>query len=82
MFEPRYTSKGRLVRKPVYKFRRGGGHDVLGECRACGCLNYVEPHGTTAPCRGAKCKGKWTEHVNLDFAPPKRAAPKRRHRRS
>lgn len=37
---------------------------VLGTCNACGNLNYVEPHGTTAQCR--KCKAE-TEHSNIPF---------------
>lgn len=37
---------------------------VLCTCNACGTLNYVEPHGTTAECR--KCKAD-TEHSNIPY---------------
>lgn len=37
---------------------------VLGQCVACGRLNYVEPHGTTAQC---KCSTDWTEHESIPY---------------
>jgi len=37
---------------------------VLGICKTCGRLNYVEPHGTTASC---KICHAYTEHVNVPY---------------
>lgn len=37
---------------------------VLCTCNACGRLNYVEPHGTTADC--PKCR-RSTEHQNIPY---------------
>lgn len=48
--------------KPVYNSKGW----VLCRCKTCGRLNYVEPHGTTAPCR---CSGgSLCEHENLPFS--------------
>ena len=67
--ERRFTSKGKAVSKPIYNSKDW----VLGECKVCGKLNYVEPHGTTAHCTSAKCRaGDWTEHASLLYAPPEK----------
>ena len=47
--------------KPIY---RAKDQWVLCTCNACGHLNYVEPHGTTARCK--KCR-KETEHTNIPY---------------
>lgn len=49
------------MRKAIY---RHDGH-VLGRCKKCGRDSYVEPHGTTAPC---KCSEGWTEHSPIPYA--------------
>ena len=54
---------------------------ILCQCTMCGHLNYVEPHGTDAECRGRKCRERtrlgaayesvygvtrpYTEHVGI-----------------
>ena len=37
---------------------------VLCQCRECGELNYVEPHGVTAQC---KCNKEETEHASIPY---------------
>ncbi len=37
---------------------------ILCKCKACGRANYVEPHGTTAPCVCSPLA--WTEHEPIN----------------